>query len=96
MEDDELMTPAQQQLVLAVVDAINDAARPVTDEELAQFLGQPLDDVAAVQRILELDSVAFERGESSAVVLGRILDVLESLAEGEQYTPPPTDMDDRV
>jgi hypothetical protein len=28
-------------------------------------------------------------------VLAEILDVLESVAEGEEYTPPPTDRDSR-
>lgn len=94
-EPDYLMTDEQQTLVLAVVDAVNNATRPVTDEELARFLGEPLDDVAAVRRILELPNVVYQPGESPRIVLARILDVLEAFDEGEDYTPPPADLNDR-
>ncbi|MEU6191482.1 hypothetical protein [Nocardia sp. NPDC047038] len=62
--DEALMTREQQALLLAVIDAINDARRPVTPDQLARYLADQLspapdvDDVTAITHILELPSVA--------------------------------------
>ncbi|WP_327112234.1 hypothetical protein OHB12_28065 [Nocardia sp. NBC_01730] len=99
--DEALMTADQQALLRAVVDAVNDAARPVTPAEIARFLADrihpapSLDDITTVVHILELPTVAFQRGVPSAVVLARILDVLDAAVGGEEYTQPSADIDDR-
>ncbi|WP_280246282.1 hypothetical protein [Nocardia abscessus] len=101
MTDEHLMTADQQALLRAVVDGINTAARPVTATELTTYLAGRItpaperEDVETVLRILELPAVAFERGEAPGIVLARILDVLESVAEGQEYRPPPSDSDSR-
>ncbi|MFR9767029.1 hypothetical protein [Nocardia sp. SC052] len=100
-DDEALMTGEQQALLRAVVDAINSAGRPVTPDEIARHLADrllpapALDDITAVVNILELPSVAFQRGEASGIVLARVLDALEAATAGEEYRPPPPDVDDR-
>ncbi|WP_280309861.1 hypothetical protein [Nocardia abscessus] len=99
--DEALMTGEQQALLRAVVEAINAAPRPVTQEQITRYLAgrispaPELDDVAAIVRILELPSVAYVRGEASGIVLARVLDALEAVTVGEEYRPPPPDVDDR-
>ncbi|MGW4718284.1 hypothetical protein [Nocardia sp. NPDC004260] len=101
MADEHLMTAEQQALVRAVVVAINRPERPITAVDIHRILSAEmtpspeLDDVEAVVRILQLPHVRARRGESSTVVLGRILDVLEAAAMGEEYQPPQDDIDDR-
>ncbi|MGY2036645.1 hypothetical protein ACW9HF_15290 [Nocardia gipuzkoensis] len=99
--DEALMTGEQQTLLRAVVDAINDAARPVTPDQITRYLAARIDpvpnveDVTVIVHILELPSVAYRRGEASGIVLARVLDALESATIGEEYRPPPPDVDDR-
>jgi hypothetical protein len=99
--DEELMTGDQQALLCAVVGAINVAARPVTPEQITRYLAAQvdpvpnLDDVTAIVHILELPNVAYRRGEDSGIVLARVLDALETATTGEEYRPPPPDVDER-
>ncbi|WP_280410663.1 hypothetical protein [Nocardia asiatica] len=99
--DEALMTGDQQVLLRAVVDAINDAARPVTPEQITRYLAGRIDpvpnvdDVTTIVHILKLPNVAYRRGEASGIVLARVLDALETAALGEEYRPPPPDVDDR-
>ncbi|WP_063021485.1 hypothetical protein [Nocardia niwae] len=98
--DDALMTADQQALLRSVVDAINEAQRPVAPVEITRFLSTrihpapALNDITAVVNILELPSVAFQRGEASGIVLARVLDALESATAGEEYRRPTPDVDD--
>lgn len=99
--DNTLMSGDQQALLHAVVAAINKAGRPVPPAEITRYLSDrihpapTLDDVTAVVHILDLPSVAFERGEAPGVVLARVLDALEAATEGEEHRPLPPGVDDR-
>ncbi|MFJ4653911.1 hypothetical protein ACIP5Y_21820 [Nocardia sp. NPDC088792] len=41
------------------------------------------EDIDTVLRILQLDTIAYRRGEPAAAIIGRVMDLLESVAEGE-------------
>lgn len=86
MDDEELMSAEQQRTLRAVVTAINageDIYAAVRADDPASTR-----EISTVIRILRLPAVAFEHGESPDVVLGRILDLLEAAADGEELGPP--------
>ena len=87
MEDEHLMSPAQQRLVLTIVDALN---RNIDVHAAARALTPAPDpaDVATALRILELEPIAYQLGERAEAVLARILSAIETLHEGGQPTPP--------
>lgn len=87
--DEELMSAEQQAQLRAVVDAINRGVADIYQAVAARISPPPpRDDITAVQRILELPAVAFQRGERADVVVARVLDLLETAAEGGDHATP--------
>lgn len=89
MADEHLLSTRQQQLVLAVVEALNDGAEDLhAAEDLhtrvrAAVTPRPEPtDIDAVRRIIALDWVGYTHGEKPAVILARVLDRIEEIAGG--------------
>lgn len=89
VDDEDLMSAEQQDLLRTVVDAINrgvdiygavrERVSPVPDKR----------DMATLLRILRLPEVGFRHGEPPDVVVARIMDLLEARAEGDEIRPMP-------
>ncbi|MCU1640936.1 MAG: hypothetical protein JWN03_1211 [Nocardia sp.] len=92
MDDDKLMTPRQRDVLRAVIGAIERDATDIYDAVCATLDPPPArEDVAAARRILDLEVVRYQPGDRVEAVIGRILDLLEAAAEGEDLEPYPTD-----
>lgn len=82
MADEHLLSTRQQQLVLAVVEALNNGQ----DSDLharvrAAVTPRPEPtDIDTVRRIVALDWVGYSPGEKPAVILARLLDRIEEIA----------------
>ncbi|PKV76731.1 hypothetical protein [Nocardia fluminea] len=87
MEDEHLMSAVQQRLVLAVVDALNNAADFYTAVCAAITPPPASADVDTVLRILALAPIAYKHGERPAAVLARILTAIEIHSEGGELVP---------
>jgi hypothetical protein len=86
VNDEELLPAEMQRTLLAVIAAINageDIHATVRADDPASIR-----DVSTILRILRLPAVGFQHGEPPDVVLGRILDLLEAAADGEDLEPP--------
>lgn len=96
VDDDELMSPQQRELLREVIIAVENGASDVYSAVARKFDPPPShEDVDTILRILGLEAVDYQQGEPVAAVVGRILDLLEAVAEGEDIEPRPSDMDDR-
>ncbi len=83
MADEHLLSTRQQQLVLAVVAALNDGAADIYAHVRAAVTPRPEPtDIDAVRRIVGLDWVGYTPGETPAVILARLLDRIEEINEG--------------
>ncbi|WP_189034555.1 hypothetical protein [Nocardia rhizosphaerihabitans] len=77
MADEHLLSAGQQELSLAVVEALNhDCDHPCQG---ARRDHPPPDsaDIEAIVRIVELDWIGYTPGEKPAVILARLLDRIE-------------------
>lgn len=82
MADEHLLSTRQQQLVLAVVEALNDGAEDLHARVRAAVTPRPEPtDIDAVRRIVTLDWVGYTPGEKPAVILARLLDRIEEITD---------------
>lgn len=82
MADEHLLSTRQQQLVLAVVEALNHGAGDLHARVRAGVRPRPEPtDIDAVRRIVALDWVGYTPGEKPAVILARLLDRIEEIAD---------------
>jgi hypothetical protein len=78
--DEHLLSTRQQQLVLAVVEALNHGAGDLHARVRAAVTPRPEPtDIDAVRRIVTLDWVGYTSGEKPAVILARLLDRIEEI-----------------
>ncbi|MFE6925952.1 hypothetical protein ACFVAV_33415 [Nocardia sp. NPDC057663] len=82
MADEHLLSTRQQQLVLAVVEALNHGAGDLHARVRATVTPRPEPtDIDAVRRIVALDWVGYTPGEKPAVILARLLDRIEEITD---------------
>ncbi len=82
MADEHLLSAEQQQLVLAVVDALNRGGDVHTLVRAAITPPPARADIDTVVRIVQLDWVGYTLGETPAFILARLLDRLEETIGG--------------
>ncbi len=83
MADEHLLSTRQQQLVLAVVEALN-TGDDIHARVRASITPRPEpSDIDAVRRIVGLDWVGYTHGELPAVILARSLDRIEEITDGD-------------
>lgn len=82
MADEHLLTAEQQQLVLAVVAALNRGGDVHAMVRAAISPPPAHADIDTVVRIVQLDWVGYTLGETPAFILARLLDRIEETTNG--------------
>ncbi|WP_306365416.1 hypothetical protein [Nocardia sp. CC227C] len=96
MDDSDLMSHEQQTVLRLVIAARNAGATNIhAAVRSAMKTPPPSDVITTAIRILELEAVNHQRGESADIVIARILDLIESQLDGQDIDELPPGTDDR-